>query len=242
MTRVALITGGSRGIGRAIVLELIRHGFKVGFTYRANESAAEETLAEVRALGGEAEAWRADVRDYDRAKEVVAAVREHFGGLDTLVSNAGITQTNALMLSAPEDLRETVEINLLGAIHYARAVIVPFMKQGDSCILFISSVNAERGFPGLTAYAATKAGLLGFMRSLAREAGPRGVSVNAVAPGFIETVGALPDKRRQKVLDLVPFGRFGKAEEVATLTRFLLTEGRSYITGQTFVIDGGLSI
>jgi 3-oxoacyl-[acyl-carrier protein] reductase len=241
MDRAALVTGGSRGIGRAIVRSLAEAGFQVTFTYQHSREAAEALVAELRAE--RVEAAQADVRDWPRARQIVDGLRERFGPPDVLVNNAGVSQARALMMTGPEDWGEILDTNLAGTITYTRAAIVPMMKAGSGCVINVSSVSGLRGFPGLTVYAASKAGVIGFSRALAREVGRFGVSVNVVAPGFIETdiIDLMDDKMRAQALELIPFGRMGKPEEVASLVRYLATEGRSYITGQVFVVDGGLS-
>jgi 3-oxoacyl-[acyl-carrier protein] reductase len=241
MDRAALVTGGSRGIGRAIVRSLAEAGFQVTFTYQHSREAAEALVAELRAE--RVEAAQADVRDWPRARQIVDGLRERFGPPDVLVNNAGVSQARALMMTGPEDWGEILNTNLAGTIAYTRAAIVPMMKAGTGCVINVSSVIGLRGFPGLTIYAASKAGVIGFSRALAREVGRFGVSVNVVAPGFIETdiIDLMDDKMRAQALELIPFGRMGKPEEVASLVRYLATEGRSYITGQVFVVDGGLS-
>ena len=206
---VALITGGSRGIGRAICLELARRGAAVAVNYAGNSQAAEETVKLCRELGVEAEAFQADVSDPAACDGLVAAVKERFGRLDILVNNAGISRDGLLMTAKEEDFTRTLDTNLKGAYFCTRAAAKGMLRQKYGRIVCLSSVVGLRGNPGQTAYAASKAGVLGLVKAAAKELAGRDITVNAVAPGFIETdmTAALPEKARQAMLTTIPKGR-----------------------------------
>lgn len=242
--KAIIVTGGSRGIGRAIVKELIRQGAKVVFTYSKENAAAEELVAQIKNSGGNVYALRADVRDFKRATEVISETTDRFGRLDGLVNNAGVTHDKAFMLIEPEDWQEVLDVNLTGVFNYCRASIITFMKQRSGRIVNISSIAGLVSAPRQVNYSASKAGVIGLTRSLAKEVVAYNITVNAVAPGYIETdmVATIPEKRRGELQREIPAGRFGRPEEIANIVAVLLSDLASYITGQTIPIDGGLSI
>lgn len=239
-----LVTGGSRGIGKATVLTLARLGGHVAFTYSSNQAAAEEVLSEAVGVEGRVIAVQACVQDYRQAKQVVEDVQKQLGDLDGLVLNAGITRDGILAMMSEENWDDVVATNLKGVFNYARASIYSMIRQRAGRIVCVSSVSGGRvGIAGQTNYGATKAAQVGFVKSLAKEVAPYGITVNAVAPGFIETDlwQSIPEAKRTGLLKSIPQGRLGQPEEVAALIRFLLSEDASYITGTVVEIDGGLS-
>jgi 3-oxoacyl-[acyl-carrier protein] reductase len=240
-----LVTGGSRGIGKATVLALVRSGADVAFTYGHDRTAAEEVLSEAAVeTGGRAIAVQASVQDYKRAKQVIKEVQEELGDLDGLVLNAGITRDGILAMMPEEKWDEVIETNLKGIFNYTRSAIYNMIRQGSGRIVCVSSVSGGRiGVAGQTNYGATKAAQIGFVKALAKEVAPHGITVNAVAPGFIETDiwHSIPEAKRASLLKSIPQGRLGLPEEVAALIRFLLSDEAGYITGSVVAIDGGLS-
>ena len=241
---VALVTGGSRGIGRAICVELARQGAAVAVNYAGNSAVAEETVQLCRALGVEAEAFQADVSDPAACDALVTAVKERFGRLDILVNNAGISRDGLLMTAKEEDFTKTLDTNLKGAYFCTRAAAKVMLRQKYGRIVCLSSVVGLRGNPGQTAYAASKAGVLGLVKAAAKELAGRDITVNAVAPGFIETdmTAALPEKARQAMLTTIPKGRPGSSEDVARAVAFFAGTECGYITGQVLCVDGGMAV
>ncbi len=242
--KVAIVTGGTRGIGRAIVLMLAREGADIAFTYLKSTQKALGLMKEVEGLGRKAEAFQMDVRDFEKAKELVEKVKQDFGKLDILVNNAGITKDKALMMMTKDDWQEVVDTNLGGLFNVTRSCIVTFLKQKSGDIVNISSVSGIIGLARQVNYAASKAGIIGFTKALAREVASYNIRVNAVAPGFIETdmVSGLKEEYKTELKKRIPLERFGTAEDVANTVKFLLDPKSAYIAGQTIIIDGGMSI
>ncbi len=240
--RVALVTGGSRGIGRAIACELARAGASVVFTYVANPAAAAETEKAIVEAGGKGRAVRCDVSDHDAVEALVAAIVQEHDRLDIAVNNAGVTRDQLILRMKPEDFDAVIATNLRGAWSVCRAVVRPMMKRRAGRIINLSSVVAEMGNPGQTNYAASKGGVEALTRSLAREIGSRSITVNAVAPGFIDTdmTRELSDEVRNALTERIPLGRLGTAADVAAVVRFLSSDAAGYITGQVIHVNGGL--
>jgi 3-oxoacyl-[acyl-carrier protein] reductase len=242
--QVAIVTGGSRGIGRAIVLMLAQEGADVAFTYFKSAQEAGALVKEAQNLGGKCFSLQADVRDFEKAKELIEKVKGHFGKLDILVNNAGITKDKALMMMAKEDWASVIETNLGGTFNMARNAIVTFLKQKSGNIVNISSVLGIAGMGRQANYVASKAGIIGFTKALAKEVAAYGIRVNAVAPGLIDTdmTAVLRQDYKEGLVKNIPLGRFGRAEDVAGVVKFLLSDAANFITGQTIVVDGGLFI
>jgi 3-oxoacyl-[acyl-carrier protein] reductase len=238
----ALVTGGSRGIGKAIALRLAGQGADVAFSYRGNEGAANATAGEIEALGRRGLAIQADVSDADAAEGLVKGVVEAFGKVDILVNNAGITRDDLIMRMSVEAFREVLETNLFGAFYMTKAVTRPMLKAKSGRIVNITSVSGQAGQTGQANYSAAKAGLIGLTKATARELASRGITVNAVAPGFVltELTQDLPDALKDEITSRTPLGRFGTTEEVANAVAFLVSDEAAYITGQVLAVDGGL--
>jgi 3-oxoacyl-[acyl-carrier protein] reductase len=242
--RVALVTGGGRGLGRAIAARLAGEGASVAVSYRSNDAAAEETAKVLRRAGVRCELFRGDVSSPGDVQALFAGVSEAFGRLDILVNNAGITRDNLTMRMKEEEFDEVLRTNLKGTYLCARAALRPMIRARWGRIVNVSSVVGLVGNAGQANYAASKAGIIGFTKSVAREVARRGVTVNAVAPGYVETelTGNLPEKVKEQIREQVPMGRFGEAEEVAEAVAFLVGEGAGYVTGQTVAVDGGMTM
>jgi 3-oxoacyl-[acyl-carrier protein] reductase len=240
--KVAIVTGGSRGIGRAAALALSRAGAAVVVNYARNDEAARQVVAEVEQAGGRGIAVQADVADYQACEALVQSALDHFKRIDILINNAGITRDNLLARMKPDEWQEVIDTNLTGVFNCARAVVRPLLKQkSGGRIINLASVAGIYGNSGQANYAAAKGGVIAFTRTLAKELGSRNITVNAVAPGFIETemTGALSGDVREQILPRIALGRFGKTADVAEVILFLAAAG-DYVTGQVIAVDGGI--
>lgn len=242
--RVALVTGASRGIGRAVACGLAADGFDLALVYAGNADAAAEAVAACEASGATARAYRCDVSNADEAKATVDAVLADFGSVWALVNNAGITRDTLLARMKDEDFARVLDVNLIGAFNMMRALTRPLMRQRGGRIVSMSSVVGLMGNAGQANYAASKAGLIGLTKSVARELAPRGVTVNAVAPGFVRTdmTAALPEQVVERYEGQIPLGRLADPEEVAGVVRFLVSDAAAYVTGEVIRVDGGMAM
>lgn len=239
--QVAIITGGSRGIGRATALALATEGAKVAVNYASSSTAADEVVAEITEAGGEAIAVQGDVSKADQVDALFNKVTETWGRIDILVNNAGITRDTLLLRMKLEDWQAVIDLNLTGVFLCTRVASKIMLKQKSGRIINITSVAGQMGNPGQANYSAAKAGVIGFTKTVAKELASRGVTVNAVAPGFIATDMTKELKNTEEILKFIPLGRYGQAEEVAGMIRFLAADpAAAYITGQVFNVDGGM--
>ena len=242
--KTAIVTGGTRGIGKAIVLELAKSGCNVAFNYNKSDDLADELVKEIEALGVKAVAKKADVADFESAKDMIKEVKDEFGQIDYLVNNAGITRDKLLALMKENDWDDVININLKSVYNFSKAVIMTMIKQKNGKILNITSVSGIAGVAGQTNYSASKAGMIGFTKALAKEVGKAKINVNAIACGFIETdmTSELPDEYKQKMTDMTALKRFGTTDDVAKVAKFLLSDDANYVTGQVLSLDGGLAL
>jgi len=238
----AVVTGGSRGIGRAIALRLAEQGAEICFSYRGNAAAAEDVVGEITRLGRHGLSVQADVTQPESAEQLIKAALDAFGKVDILINNAGITRDDLIMRMSVEDWRDVLETNLFGAFYTLKAVTRPMLRAKGGRIINITSVSGQAGQMGQVNYSSAKAGLIGLTKASARELGSRGITVNAVAPGFVltELTEGLADEWKQRITDQTPLGRFGTIEEVAYAVAFLASDEAAYITGQVLAVDGGL--
>ncbi len=242
--KVAVVTGGSRGIGRAIALELARRGTKVVVNYHKSPEAAEAVIGEIQASGGQAAAFQADVAEAGAAQNLIKFAIETFGDLHILVNNAGITRDKLIMMITEEDWDAVLDTNLKSTFLCAKAAVKHMIRKRYGRIINIASVVGQMGNPGQTNYSASKAGQIGFTKALAREVAGRNITVNAVAPGFVDTeiLLAMPPETLEAALKFVPLGRKGQPEEIAYAVAFLASDQAAYITGQVLGVDGGMAM
>ena len=242
--RAAIVTGGSRGIGRAIVKELAARGANVAFSFSKNKEMADELVAEVAASGRRAIAFQTDVTDARGAEEMVRAVKTEFGSVDYLINNAGITRDKLIMMMSEEDWDAVLNTNLKGVFNVTKPAVSIMVRQRRGSILNIGSISGVVGMAGQTNYSASKAGLIGFTKALAKEVARRSITVNALALGMIETdmTGTLAEEYRKKIIEQIPLSRYGTATEVARIATFLVSDDARYITGQVIQADGGLAM
>jgi 3-oxoacyl-[acyl-carrier protein] reductase len=238
--KVAVVTGASRGIGKAIALALAAEGAAVAVNYASSSSAADAVVAEIQDMGAQAIALQADVSQPEQVEQFIAAVMEKWGRIDVLVNNAGITRDTLLLRMGLEDWQAVINLNLTGVFLCTKAVSKVMLKQRSGRIVNIASVAGQMGNPGQANYSAAKAGVIGFTKTIAKELAARGITANAVAPGFIET-DMTEGLKADEILKFIPLSRYGKPEEIAGMVRFLAADpAAAYITGQTFNVDGGM--
>ncbi len=242
--RVALVTGASRGIGRAVALELARRGAKVTVNYNTSSIAADEVVALIESEGGEARAIMADVSNFNRAQDLVKKTIEIFGSLDILVNNAGITRDMLIMMMSEEDWDAVQNTNLKSTFNCSKAAVRHMMRKRYGRIINITSVAGQMGNPGQTNYSASKAGQIGFTKALAREVASRSITVNGIAAGYVDTDiwNSVPEEAQQAALSLIPLDRKGQPEEIAYAVAFLASDQAAYITGQILGVDGGMAM
>lgn len=242
--KVALVTGASRGIGRQIAIQLAQHGAKVIVNYCGSKEAAKEVVDTIIDKGGIAESMQCDVSDFNGTEEMIKRIMEKYEKVDILVNNAGVTRDNLLIKMSEDDFDLVVSTNLKGAFNTIRHLYRNFIKQRSGKIINISSVSGVMGNAGQANYSASKAGIIGLTKSLARELASRNICVNAIAPGFVETdmTTKLPQSAIESAKQMIPLQRFGKPEDIAELVTFLASERADYVTGQVICVDGGMSI
>lgn len=244
MTRIALVTGASKGIGRACALRLAQDGMTVIVNYSHSDADAEAVVAEIKAMGQDAMAVKADVADADQVKEMIRVITKTYGQIDVLVNNAGIVRDEFLLMLNKENLDQCFELNVKGYFFCAQQAVLKMFRKKSGVIINMSSVSSMVAIPGQTVYSATKGAVNSMTQTMAKELAPYGIRVNAVAPGFVQTemVDQLPPEKKEEYLKVVPMGRFADVKEIADLVSFLCSDASSYMTGQVLVLDGGLSL
>ncbi len=242
--KIAIVTGASRGIGRAIAVTFARYGAAVAVNYCGSKEKADEVVEKIRKEGGTAIAYQADVSDYEAVQQMFSEVTKQFGKVDILVNNAGITKDNLILKMTKEEFNTVIDTNLNGVFNCMKQASRLMLKQKSGRIINISSISGIIGNAGQVNYSAAKAGVIGMTKSLAKELGSRGITVNAIAPGYINTdmTSVLKDELKEKVTGLIPLRRLGEAEDIAETAAFLASDKAAYITGQTIQVDGGLGI
>lgn len=244
MARIALVTGASKGIGRACALRLAQDGMTVIVNYSHSDADAEAVVAEIKAMGQDAMAVKADVADVDQVKEMIRVITKTYGQIDVLVNNAGIVRDEFLLMLNKENLDQCFELNVKGYFFCAQQAVLKMFRKKSGVIINMSSVSSMVAIPGQTVYSATKGAVNSMTQTMAKELAPYGIRVNAVAPGFVQTemVDQLPPEKKEEYLKVVPMGRFADVKEIADLVSFLCSDASSYMTGQVLVLDGGLSL
>lgn len=244
MEKVALVTGASRGIGKACALKLAENGYDIAVNYNSREDLAQQAVSEIEALGRKAAAFKANTADLKQVQDMFRAVHKEFGRLDVLVNNAGVVDDAYLLMINEDSLTKSLDINIKGYIHCAQQAALKMMSKKQGVIINVSSVSSVLAVEGQSVYSATKGAVNSMTATMAKELAPRGIRVNAVAPGFIETemLDAIPEDKKAEYLNAIPMHRLGKAAEVADVVAALCSEAFSYVTGQVIVLDGGLSL
>lgn len=242
--QIAIVTGASRGIGKAIALELAHQGASIVVNYHRSADLAAEVVAQIQKLGGKAEVFQADVSDFDQSQELIKFAVDTFGGLHILVNNAGITRDTLIMMMSENDWDIVQDTNLKSTFNCSKAAVRHMMRKRYGRIINITSVSGQMGNAGQTNYSASKAGQIGFTKALAREVAPRNITVNAIAAGYIETDiwANVSEEARKAILSMIPIGRKGEPEEIAYAVAYLASERASYITGQVLAVDGGMAM
>jgi len=242
MSKVALITGAGRGIGKQVAIKFAKDGYNIAVNYIIKNQESDETIEEIKALGVEVLGVEGDISKFENSERIVEETIQKFGQIDVLVNNAGITKDTLLMRMKPEDFTKVIDVNLVGTFNMTKNVIPYMMKKRSGRIISVASVVGVSGNAGQCNYAASKAGIIGFTKSLAKELASRNILVNAVAPGFIETnmTDVLQDNVKENIMKQIPLNRMGSAEDVANVIHFLASEASSYVTGQVIHVDGGM--